>query len=92
MSAPRPLGVRDAVRLYWWTRARLLERGHAWEDVRALTPAETAQRWVEIRKVGLAIDARPGREGAKRYVRTLEEIRREAERVARVADEILKGE
>jgi hypothetical protein len=49
VATPRSLSVRDAVRLYWWTRSRLLERGHAWEDVRGMTPAETAQRWVQIR-------------------------------------------
>jgi hypothetical protein len=80
MATVGPLSVRDAVRLYWWTRSRLLKRGHAWEDLRGMTPAETAQRWVQIRKEGslrLAIDARPGREGAKRYARALSEIRKE---------------
>jgi hypothetical protein len=50
MSARGPLSVRDAVRLYWWTRSRLLAHGLSWEDVRGMTPAETARRWVEIRK------------------------------------------
>lgn len=50
MSTTAPLTYRDAFRIFWRTRARLLEHGLPWEDVRGMTPADAAKRWVQIRK------------------------------------------
>lgn len=41
---------KEARRVFWWTRSRLLEHGVSWEEVRALTPAQAARRWVEVRR------------------------------------------
>jgi hypothetical protein len=43
---------KQARRMFWWTRSRLLERGHAWEDVRGMTPKETADQWLLVRAGG----------------------------------------